>query len=93
MPKPTGTNHELLTMALAGAEAEMARIDAAIAEIQARLEKRAGALKRTLSLAARKRNAAAQRKRWADVKSHQASKTTVKKIRLVAKAQKVAASA
>ena len=42
MPRQAGTNHELLRMALIGYEAEIGRINAAIAEIRARLGKASG---------------------------------------------------
>jgi len=87
MARHATTDENLLAMALVGYEAEMARIDAAIVDIQAKLGTTAGApaqsvlRKRTLSAAARKRIAAAQRKRWAAVKKSQAqgeSAATVK---------------
>lgn len=68
-------------MALLGYQAEREKINAQIAGIQAQLEgKRAPAAaaasangKRVLSAAARARIAAAQRKRWAEHRKHQAA--------------------
>ena len=83
MPK-TGRNHELLRMALIGYEAEIAKINTAIAEIRARLGRGSGATaqlalpKRTMSAAARRRIAAAQRKRWAALKKSQAQGNSAK---------------
>ena len=73
----------ILRMALVGYQAEIEKIDARIAEIQAQLggkavpspaavaEKKAGS-KRILSPAARKRIARAQKKRWAEHHKRQA---------------------
>jgi hypothetical protein len=83
MARHAGTNRDLQTMALVGYESEIARINAAIREIQAQLGHRGpgrpkaatdgtAPKKRTLSAAARRRIAAAQRKRWAAVKKSQA---------------------
>ena len=83
MPKQTDSS--LLEMALVGYEAQLETIAAKMSEIQARLGKagkhgsagkaRANAGKtRVLSVAARKRIAAAQKKRWA--KFHAAQKGT-----------------
>jgi hypothetical protein len=62
-------------MALAGYEAERVKINAAMAELRARLERhpdgQPAQKTRTLSAAARKRMAAAQRKRWAEFKRSQ----------------------
>jgi hypothetical protein len=80
MARQAGTDRDLLAMALVGYEAQHAKINAAIQEIQAKLGKRgpgrpkaatdgAAPAKRTLSVAARKRIAAAQRKRWAAVRA------------------------
>jgi hypothetical protein len=82
MAKHAGTNNDLLAMALIGYEAQKAKIDAAIRDIQAQLGHRrpgrpkaatdgAAPAKRTLSAAARRRIAAAQRKRWAALKKSQ----------------------
>ena len=77
MARQAGTDRDLLAMALVGYEAAKAKINAAIAEIQAKLGHRgrprvatdeAAPAKRTMSAAARKRIAAAQRKRWAAVR-------------------------
>jgi hypothetical protein len=70
----------ILTMALAGYEAEKTKIEAAIAEIRTELGRRGSARgavtsetgvtrKRTLSAAARRRIALAQKKRWAAIKN------------------------
>jgi hypothetical protein len=83
MARHAGTDNSLLTMALVGYEAAKAKINSAIAEIQAKLGYRgpgrpraaidgARPAKRTMSAAGRKRIAAAQRKRWAAVKRSQA---------------------
>ena len=65
----------MLSMALVGYEMEKQRIEAQIQEIRARLGARGASAgktagepvkRRTLSAAARKRIAAAQRKRWAE---------------------------
>jgi hypothetical protein len=90
MAKQAGTDHDLLAMALIGYEAEAAKIDATVAEIQAELGHRgpgrpAGATdgaapaKRVMSAAARKRIAAAQRKRWAAVRKNQPQAKSVAK--------------
>src|SRR5207249_9092927 len=79
MPRRTGTDQDFLAMALVGYEAQMAKIDAAIKDIQAQLGHQgpgrprvaadgAAPRKRTMSVAARKRIGAAQRKRWAAVR-------------------------
>ena len=75
MAKRAGTNRDLLAMALIGYEGELGKINAAIAEIGAKLGRHAAGSdgqptekKRTMSAAARRRIAAAQRKRWAAVK-------------------------
>ena len=75
MQRQAGTNYELLRMALIGYEAEIGRINAAIAEIRARLGKASGdgasqsrPKKHTMSASGRERVAAAQRKRWAAVR-------------------------
>jgi hypothetical protein len=69
MAKSTDTDHDLLAMALVGYEAEIRKINAAIADIRARIGQHSDGQpapkKRTLSAAARRRIAAAQRKRWA----------------------------
>ncbi len=77
MPRHAGTDHDFLAMALVGYEAEKAKIDAAIREIQAQLGHRGpkattAPATRTLSASARKRIAAAQRKRWAAVRKAKA---------------------
>jgi hypothetical protein len=79
-----GTNRDLLAMALVGYEAQIAKIDAAIRDIQAQLGHRgpgrprvatdgAAPARRTMSAAARRRIAAAQRKRWAAVRKQSES--------------------
>jgi hypothetical protein len=82
MAKHAGTNNDLLAMALVGYEAQRAKINEAIRAIQAQLGHRgpgraratadgAAPSKRTMSVAARRRIAAAQRKRWAALKNCQ----------------------
>jgi hypothetical protein len=92
MARQAGTDHDLLAMALIGYEAEIAKIQAAIAEIHATLGHRgpgrprvamdqAAPAKRVMSAAARRRIAAAQRKRWAAVrKGHAEAKSVAKAI-------------
>ena len=77
-------DNDLLAMALVGYEAQRAKIDGAIKEIQSQLGHRGpgrprvvpdGAVapaKRVLSVAARRKIAAAQRKRWVVLKKSQA---------------------
>jgi hypothetical protein len=72
MATRAGTDDGLLAMALVGYEAQIVKINAAIAEIRARLGEQASAAdgqpapkKHTMSAAARRRVAAAPRKRWA----------------------------
>src|SRR6266446_7264119 len=88
MARQAGTNQDLLVMALVGYEAEKARIEGAMREIQAQLGHRgpgrpkaatdgAAPAKRTMSAAARRRIAAAQRKRWAAVRKGQAQGKSV----------------
>ena len=83
MAKHIGTDKDFLAMALIGYEAERAKINAAIAGIQAKLGHRGAGRstvtkvgtapkKRTMSAAGRRRIAAAQRKRWAAMKKSQA---------------------
>ena len=87
MARQVGTDNSFLAMALVGYEAEIDKINAAIAEIQAKLGHRgpgrpraavdgATPKKRTMSAAGRRRIAAAQRKRWAAVKAQ--AKSTAK---------------
>ena len=85
MARHSGTDNDLLTMALIGYEAEITRINAAIAEIRAKLGTRAVASdgqpapkKRTMSAAGRRHIAAAQKKRWAAVKKQAKSATAAK---------------
>lgn len=72
---PRGRSNEdqaMLEMALIGYEHERERLDANIAELQARLKGKSAAPaksaggKRTVSPTARKRMAAAQKRRWAE---------------------------
>jgi hypothetical protein len=80
MARQAGTNNDLLAMALVGYQAEIARIQTAIREIQAKLGNRgpkaaadgAAPAKRVMSAAARRRIGAAQRKRWAAVREAKA---------------------
>ena len=84
-----GGDRDLLAMALVGYEAEKVRINAAIAEIKAKLGTGAPApRKRTMSAAARKRIAAAQRKRWAAVKKQGQSAAAPKRRKLSAAGRK-----
>jgi len=87
MAKHVSTDQDFLAMALVGYEAQIAKINAAIAEIRARLGHRGpgrptatkdgtAPKKHTMSAAARRKIAAAQRKRWAAVKSQ--AKSTAK---------------
>jgi hypothetical protein len=73
-------DQDLLAMALIGYKAEVARIEAAIANLKARLGKQPASGpapkppgKRTLSASARRRIAAAQKKRWAAIKQANAA--------------------
>src|SRR5260370_38535183 len=83
MARQAGTDKTLLAMALVGYEAQIAKINAAIAEIQAKLGHRGpgrprvatdgpAPAKRVMSAAARRRIAASQSKRWAEVRMSQA---------------------
>ena len=84
MAKHTGTDQDLLAMALIGYEAQKAKLTEAIRGIQDQLGQRgpgrpprvatdgAAPAKRDMSVAARRRIAAAQRKRWAALKKSQA---------------------
>ena len=82
MARQAGADNDLLAMALVGYEAEKARIDTAIREIQAQLghggspkavTEGAPPVKRVMSTSARRRIAAAQRKRWAALKKSKAA--------------------
>src|SRR5690242_2067464 len=81
MAKGAGVDYELLSMALVGYVSQKAKIDAAIAEIRAKLGNRGTELpgaapsasivspsgsRRKMSAAARRRMASAQKKRWAE---------------------------
>src|ERR1700722_9644640 len=85
MAKHVGTDQELLAMALVGYEAEKGRIEASIANIQAKLGTASSApalsapKRRPMSAAGRKRIAAAERKRWAAVNKSQAQGETAAK--------------
>ena len=90
MARQAGTNQDLLVMALVGYEAEKARIEGAMREIQAQLGHRgpgrpkaatdgAAPAKRVLSASARQRIAAAQRKRWAAVRHAKAQPAKAKR--------------
>ena len=79
MAKHAGRDNDFLAMALIGYEAEKAKINAVIAEIQVKLGHRGpghprvatdgtAPKKHRMSAAARRRIAAAQRKRWAAVR-------------------------
>ena len=89
-----GTNNDLLAMALVGYEAQRAKINAAMAEIRAKLGYGSSAQvaprKSTMSAAARKRIGAAQRKRWAGIRAQakSASKSAPRKRKLSATARK-----
>ena len=84
MPRHADRDRDLLAMVLVGYEAQKAKITEAIRAIQAQLGHRgpgrppkvatdgAAPAKRVLSVAARKKIAAAQRKRWAAVRKSQA---------------------
>lgn len=99
MARQTGTNRDLLAMALVGYEAEIGKINTAIEEIRARLGTQAASTdgqapkKRTMSAAARRRIAAAQRKRWAAVRKGKAKATAPKKRKLSAAGRKAMAEA
>jgi hypothetical protein len=78
MARHAGIDQSVLAMALIGYEAEKRKIEGIIADIQAQLgghpsgAVQAAPKKRTLGVAARKRIAAAQRKRWAAIKKAKA---------------------
>ena len=96
MARQAGTDQDLLAMALIGYEAQKAKITEAIRDIQAKLGQRgpgrpprvetdgAAPAKRTLSVAARRRIGAAQRKRWAALKKSEAGVPAPKKRKLSA---------
>ena len=92
MARQAGADQDFLTMALVGYEAQKAKIDATIRDIQAQLGHRGpgrskatadsavAPAKRVLSASARRKIAAAQRKRWAAVrKDGAAPQSTPKK--------------
>lgn len=71
------TDHNLLQAALAGYQHHLDKINQRITELRRRLGNTAGeaaapAKRRTMSTAARRKIAAAQRKRWAQLKSKKA---------------------
>jgi hypothetical protein len=78
MARHAGADQDLLAMALVGYEAQKSKIDAAIAELRAKLGHRVSSVpansapkRSTMSAAGRRRIAAAQRKRWAVLKKSQ----------------------
>lgn len=80
MARKAVIDKDLLAMALVGYKAEIARIEAAMAELKARLGSGPADSpavnppgKRTLSASARRRIAAAQKKRWAVIKNAKAT--------------------
>lgn len=87
MARYVDVDQGLLAMALVGYESEKVKVEAAIAEIRAKLGQRAagrpraaaneaepaGAKPRTLSAAARRRISMAQKKRWATLKKAKAT--------------------
>ena len=93
MAKHTGTDQDLLAMALIGYEAQKAKLTEAIRGIQDQLGQRgpgrpprvatdgAAPAKRVMSVAARRRIAAAQRKRWAAAREGQAKAVAAPKKR------------
>src|SRR5438105_15554018 len=93
MAKHTGTDQDLLAMALIGYEAQKAKLTEAIRGIQDQLGQRgpgrpprvatdgAAPAKRVMSVAARRRIAAAQRKRWAAAREGQAKAVATPKKR------------
>ena len=101
MVKSGRADHELLEMALIGYEAQKAKLDAAIAGIQAQLSGRTSSdgaapqasRKRTMSAAGRKRIAAAQRKRWSAIKKTDAEPTRPKRKLSAAGRKAIAAAA
>ncbi len=100
MARQAGRDQDLLAMALVGYEAQIEKINAAIKGIQAQLGHRgpgrppkvatdgAAPAKRTLSVAARRRIGAAQKKRWAAVRKSKAQAAAPKKRKLSAAGRK-----
>jgi hypothetical protein len=94
MPRQATLDRNTLEMALIGYEAERARIQAVIADVQARLRGNAETAesapkKRTMSAAARARIGEAQRKRWAAQRhATEAPVRPKRKIRAIAAATK-----
>ncbi len=84
MPRPKSLNTLILEAALTGLEFQRERVDQQIAQVRRLLrpapKKRAVAVqapvkpRRTISLAGRRRIAAAQKKRWAEFKKSQQAK-------------------
>ena len=100
MAKSGFVDQELLSMALIGYETQKAKLDAAIADIQAQLGQPASSVgsepqirrKGTMSVAGRRRIAAAQRKRWAAIKKAN-TKPKATKRKLTAAGRKAIAAA
>ena len=76
---PQKLSHEVITAAIAGFEAQNARINSRIAELRNMLHHRDGHAaeppkpKRKISAASRRRMALAQKKRWAAIKGRSAA--------------------
>ena len=95
-------DNDLLTMALVGYEAQKAKIDATIRDIQSQLGHRGSSkaaadgvvapAKRVLSASARRKIAAAQRKRWAAQKKQQGQTAALAK-RSLPKKRKISPAA
>ena len=100
MAKSGFVDQQLLAMALIGYEAQKAKLDAAIADIQAQLGQRGSSAgsepqirrERTMSAAGRRRIAAAQRKRWVAIHSAK-TKPKAAKRKLSAAGRKAIAAA
>ena len=101
MVKSGFVDQQLLAMALIGYEAQKAKLDAAIADIQAQLGQRTSSVgtepqirrKRTMSVAGRRRIAAAQRKRWAAIHNAKAKPKAAKRKLSAAGRKAIAAAA
>jgi hypothetical protein len=100
MARYPSADANFLAMALIGYEAEKQRLDAAIADLKARLDHGQPVVhgesvprKRTMSAAARKRIAAAQRARWAAVKKASKAEPERPKRKLTAAARRRIAEA
>jgi len=98
-------DQDILRMALVGFESEKIKIETAIADIQIQLRRRgpgrprgadlsgpveAAPRKRTLSAAARRKIAAAQRKRWAAIKKAKAEPEKPKRVLSTAARKRIA---